>query len=94
MVHQRYKNVIDLIDEDGSMYDFQKLKEVYEIHGTYLDYLHLINRIPRLWNENSTKMPHISIMCKLTVTYLTCYAKGEDAEIYTIYTIYTIKLSQ
>ena len=63
MVHQRYENVIDLIDEDGSMYDFQKLKDVYEIHGTYLDYLHLINRIPRLWkdliNENSTKMPHI-----------------------------------
>ena len=53
------RNVIDLIDEDGSMYDFQKLKDVYEIHGTYLDYLLLTNRIPRLWrdliNENSTK---------------------------------------
>ena len=53
------RNVMDLIDGDGSMYDFQKLKDVYEIHGTYLDYLHLINRIPRLWrdmiNENSTK---------------------------------------
>ena len=63
---------MDLID--GSMYDFQKLKNVNEIHGTYLDYLHLINRIPRLWrdmiNETSTKMPHISIMCKLTVTFL------------------------
>ena len=33
-------NVMDLIDEDGSMYDFQKLKDMYEIHGTYLDYLH------------------------------------------------------
>ena len=53
------RNVMDLIDEDCSMYDFQKLKDVYEIHGTYIDYLHLINRIPRLWrdmiNENSTK---------------------------------------
>ena len=29
------RNVMDLIDEDGSMYDFQKLKDVYEIHGTY-----------------------------------------------------------
>ena len=69
------RNVMDLIDEDGSMYDFQKLKDVYEIHGTYLDYLHLINGIQRIWtemiNENSTKkMPHISIMCKLTVTFL------------------------
>ena len=42
------RNVMDLIDEDGSMYDFQKLKDVYEIHGTYLDYLHLINRIPNI----------------------------------------------
>ena len=59
MVHQRYKKCYILIDEDGSMYDFQKLKDMYEIHGTYLDYLHLINIIPRLWrdmiNENSTK---------------------------------------
>ena len=29
------RNVMDLIDEDGSMYNFQKLKDVYEIHGTY-----------------------------------------------------------
>ena len=43
------RNVIDLIDDDGSMYDFQKLKDVYEIHGTYLDYLHLINRIPKFF---------------------------------------------
>ena len=53
------RNAMNLIDEDGSMYDFQKLKNVNEIHGTYLDYLHLINRIPRLWrdmiNEKSTK---------------------------------------
>ena len=53
------RNVMDLIDEDGSMYDFQTLKDVYEIHGTYLDYFHLINKIPRLWrdlvNDNSIK---------------------------------------
>ena len=29
------RNVMDLIYEDGSMYDFQKLKDVYDIHGTY-----------------------------------------------------------
>ena len=43
------RNVIDLIDDDGSMCDFQKLKDVYEIHGTYLDYLHLINRCPKFF---------------------------------------------
>ena len=52
---------MDLIDENGLTYDFQKFKDVYEMHGTHnsLDYLHLINRNHRLWrdtiNENSTK---------------------------------------
>ena len=45
------RNVMDLIDEDGSMYDFQKLKDVNEIHGTYLDYLHLINRIMERYDK-------------------------------------------
>ena len=45
------RNVIDLIDENGLMHDLQTLKDLYNIHGTYLDYAHLINRIPRLWRE-------------------------------------------
>ena len=53
------RNVIDLIDENGLFYQFQMLQERYGIHGTYLDYMQLINRIPRLWkdiiNENSEK---------------------------------------
>ena len=51
------RNVIDVIDENGLIYDFQTLKDRYNIHGTYLDYAQSINRIPRLWreiiNENS-----------------------------------------
>ena len=54
------RNVIDLIDENGQFYEFQRLQEKYEIHRTYLDYMKLINRIPRLWwdliNENSIKV--------------------------------------
>ena len=42
------RNVIDLIDENGQFYEFQRLQEKYEIHGTYLDYMQLINRKPRL----------------------------------------------
>ena len=45
------RNVIDLIDENGLIHDFQTLKDLYNIHGTYLDYAHLIDRIPRLWRE-------------------------------------------
>ena len=54
------RNVIDLIDENGQFYEFQRLQEKYEIHGTYLDYMQLLNRIPRLWrdliNENCIKV--------------------------------------
>ena len=56
------RNVIDLIDEDGLFYEFQRLREIYGIHGTYLDYMYmqLINRTPRPWrdkiNENSMKI--------------------------------------
>ena len=54
------RNVIDLIDENGQFYEFQRLQEKYEIHGTYLDHMQLLNRIPRLWrdliNENSIKV--------------------------------------
>ena len=68
------RNVMDLIDEDGSMYDFQKLKDVYEIHGTYLDYLHLINIIPRLSrdmiNENITKNATYKYNVQLNFTFL------------------------
>ena len=53
------RNVIDFIDENGLIHDFQTLKDLYNVHGTYLDYAHLINRIPRLWremiNDNSRK---------------------------------------
>ena len=54
------RNIIDLIDENGLIHDFQTLKDLHNIHGTYLDYAHLINRIPRLWremiSENSRKI--------------------------------------
>ena len=45
------RNVMDLIDENGLFYEFQTLQERYEIHGTYLDYMHLINKIPRSWRD-------------------------------------------
>ena len=82
------RNFMDLIDEDGSMYDFQRLNDVYEIHGTYLDYLHLIYRIPRLWsnmiNENNTKNASYKYNVQINCYVFTCYVKGKVAEIYTI----------
>ena len=53
------RNVMDLIDENGLIYEFQQLKQRYDIPGTYLDYIRLINKIPRRWrdliNEDSRK---------------------------------------
>ena len=62
------RNVMDLIDENGLIYEFQELKQMYDIPGTYLDYIRLINKIPRRWrdmiNEDSGKMLHIGTTCK------------------------------
>ena len=50
---------MDLIDENGLIYEFQELKQRYDIPGTYLNYIRLINKIPRGWrdmiNEDSRK---------------------------------------
>ena len=32
------KNVIDLLNREGNFYQFDKLKENFGIHGTFLDY--------------------------------------------------------
>ena len=54
------RNVLDLMDDDGYFNDFQTLQERFGIHGTFLNYLQLINRIPRAWknivNENRMKI--------------------------------------
>ena len=55
----RIRNVVELIEENGLIYEFQKLKQSYDIPGTYLDHIRLINKIPRRWrdmiNEDSRK---------------------------------------
>ena len=40
-----------LTDIDGNIYTFERLKEVYSIKGTFLDYQTLIRKIPRTWKE-------------------------------------------
>ena len=45
------RNVMDLIDENGLIYEFQELKQRYDIPGTYLDYIRLINKIPKRWRD-------------------------------------------
>lgn len=42
-------SVYDLIDNNGNFYEFQSLKKLYDIRGTFLDYQRVINSIPNDW---------------------------------------------
>ena len=40
------RQISDIIDENGKLYQFNKFKEVYGVRGTFLDYHLLISKIP------------------------------------------------
>ena len=50
------RQISDIIDENGKLYQFNKFEEVYGVRGTFLDYHLLISKIPMEWknkiNEN------------------------------------------
>ena len=52
-------NVIDLVDTNGYIYDFEQLKQIYNLKGTFLDNQRLINKLPKTWleviNQNNEK---------------------------------------
>ena len=43
--------VSDILDEHGNFYQFDVLKTIYNIRGTFLDFQTLIRRIPNTWKE-------------------------------------------
>ena len=48
--------ISDLLDRKGNIYEFQTLKDIYGLRGTFLDYQALIAKISNRWekiiNEN------------------------------------------
>ena len=71
------RNVIDIVDTNGRIYNFEQLKEIlYILKGTFLDYKRLINKLPKTWldviyvNENNEK-------CKYSKSNIqkNCYIK-------------------
>ena len=68
------RNVIDIVDTNGYIYDFEQLKQIYNLKGTFLDYQRLINKLPKTWldiiNENNEK-------CKFSKfnVQINCYIK-------------------
>ena len=45
------KNVIDIVDANGDIYNVEQLKETYSLKGTFLDYQKIISKLPRTWLE-------------------------------------------
>ena len=43
--------VSDILDEHGNFYQFDALKTIYNISGTFLAFQTLIRRIPNAWKE-------------------------------------------
>ena len=55
------KNVIDLLNAEGQFYNFNELKDTYDIHGTFLDYQSILRKSPAFWNN---KINQNSVKCK------------------------------
>ena len=68
------RNVIDIVDTNEYIYDFEQFKQIYNLKGTFLDYQRLINKLPKTWqdimNENNEK-------CKFSKfnVQINCYIK-------------------
>ena len=67
--------VQDIVLEDGELYTFEQLKNIYNINGTFLDYQHLVNDIHPTWliqiNDN-----HVFILENKTNGICNIYIKN------------------
>ena len=67
--------VQDIVSENGELYTFEQLKNIYNINGTFLDYQHLIHNIHPTWiiqiNDN-----HVFILENKTNVICNIYIKN------------------
>ena len=68
------RNIIDIITENGLIYDFEDLKHKYNIKGTFLDYTRLLRNIPKSWKEIISVEPDKCAKLKYNVQ-ANCYVK-------------------
>ena len=74
--------LIDITDERGNFYQCNELKSVYNIHGTFLDYQSLLQKIPERWknvlNDNKITciLTRFNVRCNVYVKYLLNGKKG------------------
>ena len=70
------RQISDLIDEQGNIYSFDVLKDMYNLRGTFLDFRALVRRIPNDWkiklNDNKivSSINRYNVNCNLYVQLL------------------------
>ena len=67
-----FENVIDILDTNGNIYNFEQLKETYSLKGTFLGYQGLISKLPRTWLEAINEQKDKCIFLKYNVQ-MNCY---------------------
>lgn len=85
-IHHWYKkgirSIIDIIDAHGNFYEFEELKGMYNIRGTFLDFQSLLRKIPDRWktiiNENkiACMLNRYNVRSNVYVKYLLKDKKG------------------
>ena len=68
------RNVIDILDANGDIYNFEQLKETYSLKGTFLDYQGLIRKLPRTWLEAINEQKDKCVFLKYNVQ-MNCYIR-------------------
>ena len=62
------EQILDLLDINGNFYQFDVLREMYGINGTFLDYQSLVHKIPNYWENMIINNRLVSIQTKYNVT--------------------------
>lgn len=84
------RNIIDLVNEEGMFYNFNELKNKYNIRGPFLDLHRLISHLPNPWknkiqeNVEAIKYIKYNVHCNSYVKLLIKDKKGSRV-IYMIY---------
>ena len=58
---KRIRNIVDLLDNEGNFYQYNDLKNKYNINGTFLDYYSILRKMPIEWK---TKILENSLLCQ------------------------------
>ena len=70
------KTIGDLLDNNGNSYTFDRLKEIYRVRGTFLNYENILRRIPNEWKNiiNANRVfiyqNQYNITCNVFVAHL------------------------